>query len=581
MSQSQVPAGESFAAASAYAYPLLIKQLLVTPLRQAAAQEIVYRDAHRQSYRELGERIGRLVSALSNLGVTPGSTVAVADWDSHRYLESYFAVPMLGAVLMSANVRLSPDQIAYTIDHCGAETLLINAEFLPLLAQIRSRLPQLKRVVLMSDTPLDALPDALPDGIDIEYEALLARGNPAHVFPDFDENTRATSFYTTGTTGMPKGVFFSHRQLVLHTLSVLGALASNPGGQNLHRGDVYMPITPMFHVHAWGMPYIATLLGVKQVYPGRYAPDTLLRLKVSEGVTFSHCVPTILQMLLDAPGSAEHDLGGWKMIIGGSALTPALARAALLRGIDVFTGYGMSETCPILALGQLRPGDAGFEAHAARTAARAAGTVATGDAGDPGAITDAELARRARTGYPVPLADLRIVDPDLNDAPHDDLAQGELVARAPWLTQGYVHAPDASNHLWAGGWLHTQDIGRADAGDSFQITDRIKDVIKSGGEWISSLDMEALIVRHPAVAEVAVIAIPDAKWGERPLPLVVLRPGAECDAATLIAHLRACADRGEISRFAVPDQIRFVEALERTSVGKLNKKKLRDAVLRG
>ncbi|WP_085317006.1 fatty acid--CoA ligase [Derxia lacustris] len=567
--------GASHAAPSAYAFPLLIKQLLLAPLRQSAGQEIVYRGEHRQTYAQLGERIGRLGSALARLGVAPGSVVAVADWDSHRYLESYFAVPMLGAVLMSVNVRLSPDQIAYTVDHCGAETLLINAEFLPLLAQIRSRLPQLRRVVLLSDTPVAEL----PDGTSHEYETLLAGGNPAHVFPDFDENTRATSFYTTGTTGMPKGVFFSHRQLVLHALGVLSALAVNPGGQNLHRGDVYMPITPMFHVHAWGMPYIATLLGVKQVYPGRYAPDLLLKLKTSEGVTFSHCVPTILQMLLDAPGSTDHDLGGWKMIIGGSALTPALARAALVRGIDVFTGYGMSETCPILALGQLRPGDPGQAAHAARSAAIAAGATPAEAATGAGAITDEEVARRARTGYAVPLADLRIVDPDLNDAAHDDRAQGEVVARTPWLTQGYLHAPDASNHLWAGGWLHTQDIGRVDATGSLQITDRIKDVIKSGGEWISSLDMEALITRHPAVAEAAVIAIPDAKWGERPLPLVVLKPGAECDAATLIAHLRACADAGEISRYAIPDTVRFLDALERTSVGKLNKKKLRDTVL--
>ncbi|WP_028311691.1 long-chain-fatty-acid--CoA ligase [Derxia gummosa] len=569
------PAAIPHAAAEAYANPLLIRQLLVNPLRQSPDQTIVYRGEQRFTYRQLGERVARLGSALGRLGVRASDTVAVADWDSHRYLESYFAVPMIGAVLMSVNVRLSPDQIAYTVDHCEASTLLLHGDFLPLLAQIRARLPKLERVVLLSDTPVTTR----PDGIDTDYEALLATGDPAHVFGDFDENTRATTFYTTGTTGMPKGVFFSHRQLVLHTLAVMGALASNPGGQNFNRGDVYMPITPMFHVHAWGMPYVATLLGVKQVYPGRYQPDLLLRLRSEEGVTFSHCVPTILQMLLDAPGSAGHDLRGWKMVIGGAAMTPALARAALGRGIDVFTGYGMSETCPIVALSQLRPGDAGADAHAARTSAYAAGKSAAEAAIGAGDITDAEVARRARTGHAVPLADLRIVDPDMNDAAHDDRAQGEVVVRTPWLTQGYLHAPDAARALWNGGWLHTQDIGRIDASGSLQITDRIKDVIKSGGEWISSLDLEALIARLPAVVEVAVIAVPDPKWSERPLPLVVLRAGAVCTADEVIAHLRVCAERGEISRFAVPTEVRFVEALERTSVGKLNKKRQREVAL--
>ena len=262
-----------------YAYPLLIKQLLHTPLVHAPDQEIVYRDVCRHSYREFAGRVGRLGSVLKRLGVGFGDTVAVADWDSHRYLESYFAVPMLGAVLMTVNVRLSPEQIAYTIDHCGAETLLINTEFLPILDAIRAHLPKLKRVVLLSDEACD--PAAA--GAVGEYEALLQSGDPACQFPDFDENTRATTFYTTGTTGLPKGVFFSHRQLVLHTLAVRATLAGTGQG-HIGADDVYMPITPMFHVHAWGMPLVAVTMGLKQVYPGRYEPAKLLGLPCSSRI---------------------------------------------------------------------------------------------------------------------------------------------------------------------------------------------------------------------------------------------------------------------------------------------------------
>ena len=531
-----------------YAYPLLIKQLLRMPLVHAPDQEIVYRDQVRHSYRELAARIGRLGSALSRLGVARGDTVAVADWDSHRYLEAYFAVPMLGATLMTVNVRLSPEQIAYTLDRCEAETLLLNVDFLPLLEGIRGRLPRLKRLILLAD----GVCDPVAAGALAEYEALLATGRPDHAFPDFDEHTRATTFYTTGTTGLPKGVYFSHRQLVLHTLAGLAGLASAPGTQRFDRGDVYMPLTPMFHVHAWGLPYVATLLGVKQVYPGRYVPDEILALRAREGVSFSHCVPTILQMLLLAPSARDMDLSGWKMVIGGSALTAGLATQAVARGLDLFAGYGMSETCPILTLAQLKPEE--LELPPEQT-----------------------VSARCRTGLPLPLVDLRVVDADGTEVPHDDHAQGEVVVRAPWLTQGYTKNPEATAQLWAGGWLHTQDIGRISPAGSLQITDRIKDVIKSGGEWISSLELETLVSRHPAVAEVAVLGVPDARWGERPLPVVVRRAGCEAvDAEAIIAHLRACPEAGQISRFAVPERVVFVEALEKTSVGKLNKRLMRE-----
>lgn len=527
-----------------YAYPLLIKQLLHTPLAVSPDQQIVYGDRVRFSYRTLQARIGQLAGLLTSLGVKPGDTVAVMDWDSNRYLESYFAVPMIGAVLMMVNIRLAPEQIAYTLNHGGARVILANREFLQVLESINEQLPDLRTRVLLDDEG-----GPLPDGFAAEYEAGLRQAEPVSNFPDFDENTRATLFYTTGTTGLPKGVYFSHRQLVLHSLAAMAALGSAPNQGRLHRDDVYMPITPMFHVHAWGVPYVATLMGIKQVYPGRYLPGKLLDLIVREKVTFSHCVPTILHMLLAHPSSADTDLRGWKVIIGGAALPRALCQQALARGIDIFGGYGMSETCPVLTLAHI---DAEMLAG-----------------------TDEELSLRTKAGIPIPLVELRIVDENMNEVAHDGIATGEVVVRTPWLTQAYLHNPDASEALWAGGYLHTGDIGNIDSGGYLRVTDRIKDVIKTGGEWISSLALEDIIAMHPAVNEVAVIGVADAKWGERPLPLVVRHAGSTVTEAEIIELVAARSRAGDISRYAIPDRVSFVDSIERTSVGKINKKKLR------
>ena len=437
---------------SAYAYPLLIKQLLHSAKATAGDQEIVYRDRYRGNYRQLFERIGRLANMLSGLGIGPGNTVAVMDWDSHRYLESFFAVPMMGAVLQTVNVRLSPEQILYTLNHAKAEIVLVNAEFVPLLAIIKDQLETVKKFVLITDDGATMSSFKVP--FVGEYETLLTAA-PAHYgFPDFDENTRATTFYTTGTTGLPKGVYFSHRQLVLHTLAATAYLGTAAGQGRLHRDDVYMPITPMFHVHAWGIPYVATMLGLKQVYPGRFAPDTLLQLIASEGVTFSHCVPTILHMLLKSKAGEAIDLSRCKMIIGGAAFPKGLAVAALARGIDVYTGYGMSETCPIMSIVQVR--------------------------GDTGADVDTQAAERIKAGYSIPLVELHTVDEEMLDVERDGKASGEIVVRAPWLTQGYLHNPAASEELWSGGYLHTGDIGVIDPRGMLTVTDRLKDVIKIG-----------------------------------------------------------------------------------------------------
>ncbi len=534
---------------AAYGYPLLIKNLLGNPVRQFPDQEIVYGDCKRQTYRDLGERVGRLASGLVGLGVKPGDTVAVMDWDSHRYLECFFAVPMMGAVLHTVNIRLSPEQILYTINHAEDDVILVNTEFLPILETIRDRIEPVKKLVLLNDT--DQIP-ATPLDISTEYETLLAASDPDYNFPDFSEDTRATTFYTTGTTGLPKGVYFSHRQLVLHTFGTLAAVAGTGQGR-FNRDDVYLPITPMFHVHAWGVPYVATTLGVKQVYPGRYVPDHLLRLIQREQVTFSHCVPTILQMLLACPTVDEVDLSRWKVIIGGAALPRALAKQARDRGVDILTGYGMSETCPLLTLAHLKPHMLDWD-------------------------EERQLEIRCKTGLPLPLVELRVVDEEMNDLPHDGKTPGEVVVRAPWLTQGYLKDPRNSEALWRGGYLHTGDIGVIDAEGYLKITDRLKDVIKTGGEWISSLELEDLILKHPAVAETAVIGIPDPKWGERPLALVVLKrdQAGQVDEAAIRNWLTDFADKGIISKWGIPDRVLFVEAIPKTSVGKLNKKAMRE-----
>jgi len=535
---------------SACGFPLLIKSLLESGVTRDPEQEIVSADSTRLTYRQFAERVGRLASGLASLGIEPGDTVAIMDWDTNRYLECFFAVPMMGAVLHTVNIRLSAEQILYTINHAEDDVILINSELLPLLQQIWDSVDAGKKLVLLSNDGKPTPTARTPLFFDAEYEALLAASGPWCDFPDFDENTRATTFYTTGTTGQPKGVYFSHRQLVLHTLSARAALAAM--GQGLFKDqEVYMPITPMFHVHAWGFPYIATMLGVKQVYCGRYAADSVVALFQREKVTISHCVPTILRMLLDSAKAKGINLSGWKMIIGGAALPQALAREALELGLDIYAAYGMSETCPILTLSGLMPKMTSW-------------------------TFERQIEMRCKPGRPLPLTQLRIVDGEMKNLSHDEKTSGELVARAPWLTQGYLKDPKGSEKLWAGGWLHTGDVATIDTDGYVKITDRLKDMIRSGCEWISSLQLEDLILRHPGVAEAAVIGVPDPKWMERPLGLLVAKPCQEVSEEQIRAHLQGFVEKGIIASYSVPDRIVFVEALPKTSVGKLDKKVMRE-----
>lgn len=528
---------------------LLLKQLWHTPLANASDQEIVYRDQLRLSYRQVYARISQFGAALAASGFRRGEVIAVMDHDSHRYLECYFAIPMYGAVMMTVNTKLTPAQIAYTLNHSGASMLLLHADFIPVIENIRTELSNIQKFIVMADgAPLPSTSLQFAD----EYESWLAdRIDNDFGFADFDEHTRATVFYTTGTTGAPKGVYYTHRQLMLHTLAAGMALTAPAARQRFHCEDVYMPLTPMFHVHAWGIPYIATLLGVKQVYPGRYAPDMLLKLIRDERVTFSHGVPTLLRMILTAAQSSGVDLRGWKVVVGGSALPQALAKQALEMGVDCFSGYGLSETAPILTLAQLN------ECSSAQDQ-----------------LADDALATLCCAGRAIPLVDLRIVDDTMRPQLHDGHSSGEIVVRAPWLTQGYLDHAEASAALWQGGYLHTQDIGAIDRNGYLRITDRLKDVIKVAGEWVSSLELENALTLVTGIKEVAVIGVPDKRWGERPLALLVVDKALFSESA---AHdqMRSSIECGSISRHALLTQFKQVDTIAKTSVGKIDKKALR------
>ncbi|WP_349971645.1 fatty acid--CoA ligase [Pseudomonas caspiana] len=532
-------------AEGAYQYPLLIKRLLMSGSRYEKTREIVYRDTVRYTYPELIERVCRLANVLSAAGVKAGDTVAVMDWDSHRYLECMFAIPMIGAVVHTINVRLSPDQIVYTMNHAEDKFVLVNSEFVGLYQAMAGHLTTVEKTLLLTDLPEKTA--ELPNLVG-EYETLLAQASAQYEFEDFDENSVATTFYTTGTTGNPKGVYFSHRQLVLHTLGLATGLGSVEG--LLRTGDVYMPITPMFHVHAWGMPYAATMLGVKQVYPGRYDPEFLVELWRKEKVTFSHCVPTIMQMVLNAKAAQGVDFGGWKIIIGGSSLNRTLYEAAKARGIQLTAAYGMSETGPLISVAHLNDElRAGSE--------------------------DERVTYRIKAGVPGVLVDAAIVDEDGNFLPADGETMGELVLRAPWLSESYYQERHKGAEMWAGGWLHTGDVATLDSMGVIDIRDRIKDVIKTGGEWISSLALEDLCSRHPGVREVAVVGIADPQWGERPFALLVVREGHSVEAKDLKEHLKPFVELGHINKWAIPHQIAVVTEIPKTSVGKLDKKRMR------
>lgn len=528
---------------------LLIRDLLHRVRTWAPDRTITYRDRLVLTYQDWLGRVDRLGGWLKEMGVRPGDRVGVMDYDSHRYLELFFAVPMSGAAIHTVNVRLTPDQAGFTIAHARDVVLFVHVDFLPMLTAMKDHLKGVRHVVVLADGPWTP-PEGLPCAG--EYEAGLAGATPLLEWPDLPEDTMATLFYTTGTTGEPKGVSFSHRQIVLHTLTAGLTLAVHADPVGFRAEDVYLPLTPMFHVHAWGLPYLATMLGSTQVYPGKYEPQMLLQLLAKHRVTFSHCVPTLLQMLIHHPASGSVDWTRLKIVIGGAALLPALAREAMAKGIRIVGGYGMSETCPIVAIAHIKPADAERS-------------------------EDDRISMLCRTGFALPMVQTAILDAEGNAVPQGSV--GELALRSPWLTAGYLGDSAGSDRLWRNGWLHTGDGAYVDSDGYLRITDRLKDVIKIGGEWISSLEIESALARHPAVREVAVIGVPDPKWDEHPRAEVVLRDGlGEVTARELSRHLHAVIESGVIHKRAVLTEIVLVSSIPKTSVGKIDKKRMRAAV---
>lgn len=529
-------------------YPLTVGSLLKQTVHRRSTGEIVYGKT-RYTWTKFYDRVNGLAAGLAAMGVGKGTKVGVVDIDTNRYLEAYYAIPMMGAVLHTVNVRLPPEQIAYTIMHAEDNFVMIRDEFLPMAAKIHPQLKSIKGVVTMSDSgsaPSSPFPNT-------KYYEDMASSESHYEFPDLDEQSLATLFYTSGTTGMPKGVTFTHRQLVLHTLGIGVGLGDGHG--RLNSSDVLMPLVPFFHVHGWGLPYLSGMWGMKIVLMGRYDPKNILETLQKEKVTSSDMVPTVLNLVLNHPDISQYReaLSRWKIIVGGAALPKELALTARKYGISVMSGYGMSETAPVLTLGT--PKD------------------------EQRNLPEDELLDKVllQAGVAVPLVEIRVVDPNMKDVPRDGKTLGEIVVRAPWTTEGYYKEPEKSDELWRGGWLHTGDLAAMDERGQLLIRDRIKDVVKSGGEWISSLLLEDLLTRHPSVLEAAVVGAKDAKWGERPIAVVCLKPGKQATESELIAHLNGFVVEGKIAKFWLPEKVVIgPTALPKTSTGKLDKKPLRD-----
>jgi len=530
----------------AFNFQLLIKHILEQSLRYGPTNEIVYRDIKRYNYLEFNKRIRRLANALQKLQVNAGDSVGVMDYDSHRYLECYFAIPMMGAVLHNVNYKLSPDQVLYMINKADDKVIFVHQDFIPLLEEIQDKFTSEKVFIPMND--VENLSDSKLEFQD-DYERLLALEKDTYEFPEFDENSIATLLFTIGTTGKIKGVSFTHRQLVLHTLGMATAMGATDTRVSFRSNDVYMPLAPMFHTHAWGFPYLATLLGAKQVLVGRHELFMIFNLLEKEKVTFSNLAPSMLQMIVKYPNIKKYYKNKWKFIVGGSELTRELALLAEKVGIEVISGYGLSETCPLLTIGYLNT----------RT----------------NLTSEERIKKRTKAGIPLPLVELSIEDITGKLVGNNPKSIGEIVVRAPWATAGYFNDQVKSKELWRNGYLHTQDIGSIDSDGILEVYDRMPDVIKSGNEWVSSSALETVICGIDGVSEVAVVAMPDPKWVERPYALVVLEDGEKLDKEDVRIHLQRFVDKGVLSRWAIPKQIEIISEIPKTKVGKINKKVIR------
>ncbi|AMO22224.1 long-chain fatty acid--CoA ligase [Ramlibacter solisilvae] len=530
--------------------PLSLNHLLERAGRLFAGNELVSRlpdkSLRRQSYGEFHRRARGLAAALRDLGLRKGDRVATLCWNHHAHLECYFGIPAAGGVMHTLNLRLAPDEIGWIAGNAQDRFLVVDDVLLPLYKQF-AHLHRFEKVIVFPFSGA-AVPAEFSD-----YEALLQDADAeGFEYAPHDEDDPVAMCYTSGTTGRPKGVVYSHRSTILHTL-----VASLGDFWGLRGTDVVLPVTPMFHANSWGMPYGAVMMGVKLVFPGPHLhPDDLLDLMKMEPPTLALGVPTIWMSLIQTYDAAQAEgapnRGRWTLphgmrsLVGGAAVPEALIRAFDKHGIWIMQGWGMTETSPVCTVSYPR--------------------AEIRDASD-----DEKYRRAAMAGVPVPLVDLRVWG-ETGEQSWDGKSVGELQVRGPFITGSYHEVPVERDKFTADGWLRTGDVAHVDTLGFVRITDRTKDLIKSGGEWISSVDLENALMAHPAVAEAAVIAIPDEKWSERPLACVVLKPGRQAQKEEFDAHLLAHS----FAKWQLPERYEFIDAVPRTSTGKFWKMKLRE-----
>ncbi len=496
--------------------------------------------SRRASFAEVADRAELLAAALHRLGIAPGDRVGTFIWNVQEHIEAYFAIPCMGAVCHTLNLRLFPEQLTYIVNHAADRAIIVGADLIPLLAAVAGDLKTVEYYIVVGEGDVSPLVDAAPAAQVLDYDDLLAAETLGFEWPVVDERAAAAMCYTSGTTGHPKGVSYSHRSTFLHSMAAHG-----PSGLLLTAADRVLPIVPMFHANAWGIPYAIWMVGADLILPGKYLQgEFVVRMVEDERATWGGGVPTIWTDVLNYADHHEVDFSSLKGVMsGGSAVPRALIQRMWDRfQVPMLQGWGMTETSPLAAVGW-PPG----------------GVVA-------GSEEDADW--RSLSGRVVPGVELRIVSESGEIMPWDGESVGEIEVRGPWITGSYYEdpAPDRFHD----GWLRTGDIAAVSADGYIKISDRSKDVIKSGGEWISSVELEGLLMAHPEVLEAAVIAVPDPKWQERPLACVVRAPESEVSAGELCGFLAQ-----HVAHWQLPERWTFIEVVPKTSVGKFDKKVLR------
>ena len=529
--------------------PLLISTILQHAARHHGDTEIVSRrvegDIHRYTYAECELRARKMADALTHLGAQPGDRIATLAWNGYRHVETYYAVGGMGGVVHTINPRLHPEQIAWIANHAGDKYFAFDITFLPIVEAIAAHCPNVKGWIAMVDADRHPTSDKIPNLIN--YETLLAQGSDEWHWPELDERSAVALCYTSGTTGNPKGAMYSHRSTVLHAYA-----AALPDAMGASALDSILPVVPMFHVNAWGLPYVCPMVGAKLVLPGPALDGkSLYELFESEGVTYSAGVPTVWLGLLQYVGSNNLKFSTFKRtVIGGSACPPAMIKTFReTYGVDVIHAWGMTELSPLGTLSRLQNRHLGLPEAAQQKIFEKQGHVIFG-------------------------IDMKIVGDEGGELPWDGSTYGNLLVRGPWVLREYFRGEGGDPLVYddqGRGWFPTGDVATIDSQGYMQITDRSKDVIKSGGEWISSIDLENLAISHPAVANAAVIGVAHPKWDERPLLIVARKPGVEVTREELIAFYE-----GKIAKWWTPDDVQFVEAIPLGATGKILKTKLRE-----